>query len=302
MSALCPRCGSESITRKGTRTNMSGKKTIFMCRRCRKRFVERPSWKYPKHLLVHVLNSYTLGMTQAEIASDLRRRYRSSPSRTTVQRWLSEHEDICPMRKYRERLTGFEEVIREHVMVHRGIPYRFGLNLFKLQLLKSEMKGLGSYLINFRDGPMFDEGSRCSEVPLNVNVNVSRTKNIACRFAEVGFSAARTGPERHPMVEDLMLVNDLATIAKEVPIHFHLDGTGDITGHIDLIQHRFGKLHILDIKPESSKEHPEAQLLLYALGLSQRTGIPISSMECAWFDEKYYFHFDPSKAVHAMRD
>jgi hypothetical protein len=33
----------------------------------------------------------------------------------------------------------------------------------------------------------------------------------------------------------------------------------------------------------------------YALGLSLRTRIPLDKFVCAWFDDKDYFEFDPSK-------
>lgn len=40
-----------------------------------------------------------------------------------------------------------------------------------------------------------------------------------------------------------------------------------------------------------------AQLLLYALALSVRTGIRLWNFFCDWFDEKEYFEFRPADIV-----
>ena len=93
-----------------------------------------------------------------------------------------------------------------------------------------------------------------------------------------------------------MLVNDSATIGTEVSIYFYLKEKGFITGHIDILQVRFGKVHILVLKPDANKEHPDAQLLSYAMGLLFRTKIPLSSIECAWFDDEDYLSFTSSEA------
>lgn len=52
----------------------------------------------------------------------------------------------------------------------------------------------------------------------------------------------------------------------------------------------------LDFKPEAAKEkYASVQLYLYALGLSFRTKIPLSSFRCAWFDDSIYNEFVPSE-------
>lgn len=54
-----------------------------------------------------------------------------------------------------------------------------------------------------------------------------------------------------------------------------------ITGHIDVLQIRNGKIHILDYKPGANKEKPIEQLMVYALALSRRTHLPLYDFVCA---------------------
>ena len=88
--------------------------------------------------------------------------------------------------------------------------------------------------------------NRCFRVRLDpsieVQASVRRTRNLACSVAQFCFSAARTGPERHPIVENFMLINDLATVATEVPVYFFDKRIGTVTGHIDILQVRNGKV------------------------------------------------------------
>ena len=58
--------------------------------------------------------------------------------------------------------------------------------------------------------------------------------------------------DRRSLVERFMLTNHSATIATEVPIYFYLKEKGSLTGHIYLLQVRFGKVHILDLKSDAN--------------------------------------------------
>ena len=48
-------------------------------------------------------------------------------------------------------------------------------------------------------------------------------------------------------------------------------------------------------------EKPIAQLMIYALALSQRTGLDLFDFVCAWFDENSYFEFYPRHVVEKRR-
>ena len=70
-----------------------------------------------------------------------------------------------------------------------------------------------------------------------------------------------------------------------------------LTGHIDIVQIRNGQIHLLDYKPNASKEKPIEQLTWYALAMSRQTGLRIFNFTCAWFDEKDYYQFYPLHVV-----
>jgi len=97
-----------------------------------------------------------------------------------------------------------------------------------------------------------------------------------------------------------MLVNDSSTIAVEVPVWlWEKNLNSGISGHIDVLQIRQGKIFILDFKPEAGREDEQkvaSQLFWYASGLSFRTSIPLKDFACGWFDGKVYFEFEPGKA------
>jgi len=105
-----------------------------------------------------------------------------------------------------------------------------------------------------------------------------------------------------------LLINDNDTIAIEVPVHlkpneltvqerstYSINLKNPLSGHVDIIQVRFNKIHILDYKPDANKSDKAAaeQLFLFALALSKRSGIPLRKIECAYFDEHNYFQLSP---------
>ncbi len=96
---------------------------------------------------------------------------------------------------------------------------------------------------------------------------------------------ARHNRERHPVVEGYFLSCDRNTIATEVPIWFYDKAQSQtFAGHIDIVQVNFGKLWVLDFKPNAAKERVEkvtTQLSLYAQGLAYRTGVKLSEIRCA---------------------
>ena len=74
-----------------------------------------------------------------------------------------------------------------------------------------------------------------------------------------------------------------------------------LTGHIDIVQIRNGMVHILDYKPNASKEKPIEQLTWYALALSRLTGLRLFEFKCAWFDDKDYYEFYPLHIVKKLQ-
>lgn len=100
------------------------------------------------------------------------------------------------------------------------------------------------------------------------------------------------------MVQEFMLINDSSTVAIELPVWLYEKGLDKrLSGHIDVLQVRQGRIFIPDYKPNAEKENEHkviSQLYWYATGLSFRARIPLGMFRCAWFDENGYFEFDPS--------
>jgi len=139
-------------------------------------------------------------------------------------------------------------------------------------------------------------------------------------MADMVLPTVTNNRQRHDRIQEFMLKTDAATIAVEVPIWLSEEALREvetrygisiipqdadleegrrrtITGHIDFVQIRGGYLHILDYKPDTHKEKPLAQLMVYALALEYLTGIPLTKMKCAWFSHVNYNEFDPSKLL-----
>lgn len=72
-----------------------------------------------------------------------------------------------------------------------------------------------------------------------------------------------------------MLICDKATVAIELPVWYYDKAMeSSITGHIDIVQIRSGKVFLLDYKPNAEQEDPTSQLYTYCKAFSYRTGTP----------------------------
>jgi ATP-dependent exoDNAse (exonuclease V) beta subunit len=142
-----------------------------------------------------------------------------------------------------------------------------------------------------------DGGARCSDGNLpDLQLRLIRKDANAVPLARLGLVLAKTRRGRHEAIQRFMLANDSATIAVEVPVYLFPNEAPDLkltdvlTGHIDVLQMRFGRIWILDYKPEAKKEkRAKYQLYLYARALSVRTQTPLSRFGLAYFDDKDYF-------------
>ena len=138
---------------------------------------------------------------------------------------------------------------------------------------------------------------RVSELANTINIpkpNIRSVKNSpATRMTDLALELAKTKSERHEKVEEFFLTNDSATVAVEVPVYLTEKESGykkPLTGHIDLIQVRSNRIHIMDYKPDQSGNVIN-QLTLYAKCLKKR--IKLSNITCAYFDENDYYQFTP---------
>lgn len=304
----CPECKSRDVIKKGKRKTRYKLEQVYYCKNCKKRFVKKrlKDKMYPPKVVINAINYYNLGYTLEEASRLTNRRFKVKTPKSSLHNWVTEFSDVCSFRKIRnELLKGFEKgaVVFTNSFEHQGLDYEFKYHRAKLEKFATHFPGLIRYLKRFEKGcpsEMFEGGERCSQVRLRVNVKKSRGRNQACRLAELALPTVEDNRKRHEVVEEFMLINDTATVACEVPIWFW-DKNLDIgvSGHIDILQIRRGRIYILDFKPIAVRENEQkaaSQLYLYAQGLSFRTGMPLKVFRCAWFDENDYYEFNPVQA------
>jgi ATP-dependent exoDNAse (exonuclease V) beta subunit len=244
------------------------------------------------------------------------------------------------MRPYAIKLFPPQKMIEVVSMAHRQL-YRFRYHRAKTLLSMEEFKNrrfgrLKEYLDNVSSETphqYFQDGERMSEIRSKfdkTDMIVRSKSNFANKTAEFVLRSVPDNKERHEALQRFMIANDSVTIATEVPVYIRredvehmenelkfritndglLELKGDkqaqkfpklLTGHIDIVQIRNGMVHILDYKPNASKEKPIEQLTWYALALSRLTGLRLFEFKCAWFDDKDFYEFYPLHIVKKLQ-
>ena len=149
-------------------------------------------------------------------------------------------------------------------------------------------------------------------------VEIKSKRNHACRLADCVLQTVTQPKRRHDELQRFMLTTDSVTVAVEVPVYLTvqdlavlgatqgfkipIESPSTLSGHIDVLQIRNGAVHILDYKPGAKSEKPIAQLMVYALALSRRTGLRLFEFVCGWFDEQHYYEFYPLHVVYHRTD
>ncbi len=151
----------------------------------------------------------------------------------------------------------------------------------------------------------FKEGPRSSK--LKVALPITLTPVLGHEVSQLAAAALEWSHEKtpHAKVQNFMLERDDKTIAIEVPLWLtpeemksyasFFGTTASLTGHIDVLRMEDNKVWVWDFKPHASKEkYAQTQVYFYALMLSLRTGLPMDSFRCGYFDEKVAYLFMPS--------
>ena len=240
------------------------------------------------------------------------------------------------LRPYAIKMFAPKDTVEVVTMAHRQL-YRFRYHRAKAVLMLEEFKNrnlapMKEYLDNVSSETphqYFQEGERMSEIRSKfdkADMIVRGKSNYANKLARFALKAVADNKKRHEELERFMIANDSCTVATEVPVYIrredvlHMENVlkfkisedgyvkmkGDktpkklpklLTGHIDIVQIRNGFVHLLDYKPDATKERPIEQLTWYALALSRLTGLRLFNFVCAWFDEKDYYQFYPLHVV-----
>lgn len=295
---------------------------------------------YPAPVILSAINRYHRLATAEEAAKATARAFGLPVTARAVRQWATDFGDVLPFRRLRATVAKIQadratrKMIVEHRLLH-GLVYDFKFHRGKAALLfaRSANRHLASmqdflervprdcphdlFRANHRERKR--RASKMGKRFLLDEVTITRRDNVAVAMAKTTLQTVTKNTERHSAVQEFMLVNDAATVAVEVPItltaedlaHFRerlgffipmdMEGGQAATGHIDILQVRNGKIHILDYKPGAEKEKPIEQLMVYALALSRRTRLPLYHFVCAWFDDRHYWEFFPLPVVHKQQ-
>lgn len=315
MNPDCPYCKKNSMVVKiGYNRIKHEVYQRYKCKGCNRTFSDRPL-KHVTHrseIIFTAISLYNLGYIKKQVVNILSKRHKVEIPIPTIHSWLMRYRDICTFTKQRRRYKLDPVTIIKSKKLRHVQVYNFKYHQLKLNLTAKTFPELRNYIRDmFNHCPhkfFHSQGPRCSSLKIEIKPKKATKYNNAPKLAEYALHLAKTNRNRHQKIQDFMLINDSATVAVELPVFFHpkelsgrekknygIELSKTLTGHIDILQVRFNKIHVLDYKPDAKKEDRRAaeQVFLYTLALSKRTKIPLMSFACAYFDDKNYFQFDP---------
>lgn len=295
----CKSCGSENIVRDGQRQLKQEPNQRYRCMNCGKRFSEKR--RFNNSLIVSAVSAYNSGKSLAKTAEMICKDFKISVTPMTISRWTKKYSPSF-LQKRNELLEKYGSIpaVSCKNFSHSGLVYPFMLHEWKVREF-CRHEDLKKYLFNLDKwiDKYFSSGNRCSQLKSVSKVDVFKKKNLLCSAAKLALSACTDLKERHSLVQKYLLCNDVATIATEVPVWLFDKRLGGISGHIDILQVRFGRVWVVDFKPGAEKEDrlkTASQLFWYARALSFRARIPLEKISCCYFDSQVCYEFEPSKA------
>jgi transposase-like protein len=306
----CPNCISKKkVVKSGTRKVREETIQIYLCKQCSKKFSDRKITRtsYPPKLILNAITYYNLGHTLDQTIKTMRQKYKTKIPTSTLKNWVHKYKNELPFIKLRSRYKiNPDEIIKRKHLQHQQ-PYLFQINTLKSNIAGKSFPQLKKFINHILEDPknhLFQNKYvlRCSELAKKIELdlpNIENKKgNLATKMTNLALTLSKTKRDRHQIVEDFFLINDSVTFACEVPVYI-LKNEGnfgnDLTGHIDIIQVRNNKIHIIDYKPDEKNErHSIQQLLLYTTALRVRTNIDPNNFVCGFFDEKNYYQFYPN--------
>ncbi len=300
----CINCKGENVVKKGKRQRNFGSVQTYYCKKCGRSFVDKTfqNRTYPIRIVFDALNFYNLGYSYDETCKIINKKFKIRIYKSTIYYWIKKYQNYIFISSFRNKFLDYDEVLFTKRFEHENLEYEFMYHKYKLDVFaRRRFPFLADYIVRFEEGcpdVFFEIGKRCSQPMFKVDVKVVFKKNLACKLAGFAAQAAKDNRERHSLVEKLMVINDKATVACEVPVWYWEKSIDDgVTGHIDILQVRGGNVYILDYKPGASKDKKAVQQLYhYAVALSFRAKIPFNRIRCAWFDERSYYEFNLAEA------
>jgi len=313
----CPKCSSNRSVRKaGTKKLMIETIQRYFCKKCNHRFTTRtiPRTPYSTKLILNSLTYFNLGHTLNQTQKTMSRKFKTKIPISTLNNWVKRFEPELSFIRLRKKFTITPNEIIHSKKFHHQQVYEFKYHTLKTNIAGKTFPQLKSYITSIHNIPHFipetpfQAGPRCSELRINLKPQKTTKHKNAPRLTELALTLVKINHERHQKVEDFFLINDSTTIAIEVPVYINprelslkeqkdygINLEEPLSGHIDILQVRWNKIHVLDYKSEAkiSDRVTAEQVFLYTLALSTRTNIPLNKFICAYFDKNDYYEFSP---------
>jgi hypothetical protein len=318
----CLYCHGLRITREGKRYKKLETIQLWHCHDCDRVFTPQiaKGKTFPLAVILDALTRYYHGDTRQQVATRLKERFGLTLSPRTLSQWLAEYRSLTTYARLRTTLLSQfrpHQLIRSTRLHHQQV-YHYRIHRGKLAYLLSQderqaFRPIETYLTEMATScphPLFLQEHRASASASGFDltgVAITEKRNLAPRIAGLVLQTVTHNKRRHDTLQRFMLATDSVTVAIEVPVYLTpediaymqqdlgfaipLSPETTLTGHIDLLQIRNGRVHILDYKPNAVRDKPITQLMVYALALFRRTGLRLYDFVCAWFDERDYFEF-----------
>jgi len=276
----CVYCDGKKITREGKRHKKYETVQLWYCHTCDRVFTpQRAKGKtYPLKVILESLMLYYRGETREQVARKIRDRFGITVPSRTLSTWLSQHRELTPYTRLRDKYTTTyrpNRIIRAVRLQHQQV-YEYRIHQGKLDWAlgitkQQHLEPLRAFLRDMAEScphALFQTDARASQGKTAYDLDAVEIKsrhNLACRAADLVLQTVTINKRRHDEIQRFMLATDSVTVAVEVPIYLQpeeladlkrtkcfsipLESATTLTGHIDFLQIRNGAIHILDYKP-----------------------------------------------------
>ncbi len=264
----CPFCKKDTMVVKiGMGKSKHDVFQRYKCKSCNKTFSDRPlkNITYPPKIIFTAISLYNLGNTKKQITSILTKRFNIEVPIPTIHSWLKRYQNVCTFINLRRKFVLDPKSLIRSRKLHHVQVYNFKYHQLKLNLAAKKFPQLRYYIVNIFDNcpnELFRaQGPRCSSLRIPIKPRRATKQNNAPKLAEFALFLTRATKDRHKEVQDFMLINDSATVIAELPAFIHPDEisraekktygieiSDTLTGHIDILQVRFDRIHVLDYR------------------------------------------------------